>query len=193
VAPLDADADRLIKASFVIDRGEAVLYVGHSVCIPVRWGIPRSGRTTCFSISPEISLAAGFFDHLSTGRVFRVLSDREIASARSGPLERICAMADALLVHCRPLEETRGPNSSCEWLAECEVDGRRFAVRSRHGVVYELARMLVTARIEDRPLSVTFAGVASMMYGSFVAAARWTLTEGAATLLHRTPWREFRR
>jgi hypothetical protein len=72
-------------------------------------------------------------------------------------------MADAIRVHCRPLEETRGPNSSCEWLAECEVDGRRFAVRSRHGVVYELARMLVTARIDDRPLSVTFAGVASPM------------------------------
>jgi hypothetical protein len=82
-------------------------------------------------------------------------------------------MADALAVHCRPLEETRGPNSSCQWLAECDVDGRRFAPRSRQGAVYELARMLVAAGIEDRPLCVTFAGVAGpMTWGSFVAVAR---------------------
>ena len=31
-------------------------------------------------------------------------------------------MADALAVHCRPLEETRGPNCCCQWLAECEVE-----------------------------------------------------------------------
>jgi hypothetical protein len=101
-------------------------------------------------------------------------------------------MADALAVHCRPLEETRGPNSSCQWLAECEVDGRPFAARSRQGAVYELARMLVAAGIEDRPLRVTFAGIAGhMTWGSFVAAARWTLTEGAATPLRIRRWRKF--
>jgi hypothetical protein len=101
-------------------------------------------------------------------------------------------MADALVVHCRPLDETRGPNYCCQWLAECEVDGRRFTARSRQGVVYELARMLVGAGIPDRPLRVKFAGVAGhMMWNSFVAAAKWTLTEGAVTPLRRTPWKEF--
>jgi hypothetical protein len=101
-------------------------------------------------------------------------------------------MADALAVHCRPLEETRGPNSSCQWLAECDVDGRRFAARSRQGAVYELARMLVAAGIENRPLCVTFTRVAGQMtWGSCVAVARWTLTEGAATPLRRRRWRNF--
>jgi hypothetical protein len=101
-------------------------------------------------------------------------------------------MADAVAVHCRPLEETRGPNSSCQWLAECDVDGRRFTARSRQGAVYELARTLVAAGIEDRPLCVTFARVAGeMTWGSFAAAARSTLTEGAATPLRRRGWRNF--
>ena len=85
-----------------------------------------------------------------------------------------------------------GPNSSCQWLARCEIDGRRFEARSRQGAVYELARLLVSAGIEDRPLCVTFAGVAGhMMWGSFAAAARWTLTEGVATPLRRRPSQNF--
>ena len=52
--------------------------------------------------------------------------------------------------------------------------------------------MLVAAGIEDRPLCVTFAGVAGQLtWGSFAAAARWTLTEGAATPLRRRHWRNF--
>lgn len=100
-------------------------------------------------------------------------------------------MADVLVVHCRPLEATRGPNCCCRWVAECEVDGRRFVASSRQGVVYRLARMLVAAGIEDRPLAVTFAGVAGQMtWTSFAAAARWTLKEGPATRLRKSPWKE---
>jgi hypothetical protein len=120
---------------------------------------------------------------------------REIVSARLRAFENGFAMADALAVYCRPLEETRGPNSSCLWLAECDVDGRCFAVRSRQSVVCELARKLIAAGVEDRPLCVTVAGVAGrighMTWGSFVAAARWTLIEGAATPLRKKPWRNF--
>ena len=101
-------------------------------------------------------------------------------------------MADVIRAHCRPLEETRGPNS--QWLAECEVDGRCFVARSRQSAVYELARKLVAASLEDRPLCVTFAGLAGhMTWRSFTAAARWTLTEGIATPLRRAPWKKFRR
>jgi hypothetical protein len=103
-------------------------------------------------------------------------------------------MADAIQVHCRPLEDTRTPNRPCQWLAECEIDGRYFVARSRHGAVYELARVLVAAGVEDRPLRVTFAGLAGYMtWPSFVKAARWTLTEGVATPLRRTPWKRFQR
>jgi hypothetical protein len=119
------------------------------------------------------------------------LFSREIASAH--PIfENGFAMADALAVYCHPLEETRSPNDCCEWLAECEVDGRRFAACSREGAVYELARMLAAAGVEDRPLRVTFAGVAGhTMWRSFTAAARWTLTEGVATPLRRRRWKSF--
>src|SRR5262245_38709982 len=100
-------------------------------------------------------------------------------------------MADAIPVHCRPLEETRRPNSSCQWLAECEVDGRHFMARSRHGAVYELARVLVAAGLEDRPLRVTFQGVAGhATWPSFAAAAQWTLIEGVATPLRRKRWKK---
>jgi hypothetical protein len=76
--------------------------------------------------------------------------------------------------NCRPLEETRGPNSPCQWLAECEVDGRRFMARSRHGAVYELARVLVAAGVADRPLCVA----GHMTWPSFVAAARMDAHRG---------------
>ena len=103
-------------------------------------------------------------------------------------------MADAIRVHCRPLEETRGPNRPCQWLAECEVVGRHFVARSRHGAVYELARVLVAAGVEDRPLRVTFEGLAGhMTWPSFAAAAQWTLIEGVATPLRRKRWKKFRR
>jgi hypothetical protein len=54
-------------------------------------------------------------------------------------------MADALAVHCCPLEETRTPNDCYEWVAECEIDGRRLVARCREGVIYELVRILVAA------------------------------------------------
>jgi hypothetical protein len=85
----------------------------------------------------------------------------KIASARLRAFENGFAMADALAVHCCPLEETGTPNDCCEWVAECEINGRRFVARSREGVIYELARILAAAGIEDRPLCVTFAGVAA--------------------------------
>jgi hypothetical protein len=120
------------------------------------------------------------------------LFSRENRFSASPAFENGFAMADALAAHCRPLKETRGPNCCCQWLAECEVDGRRFTARSRYSVVCELARMLVGAGIADRSLCVYFAGVAGhMTWNSFVAAARWTLTEGVATPLRRTPWKEF--
>jgi hypothetical protein len=52
--------------------------------------------------------------------------------------------------------------------------------------------MLVGDGIPDRPLRVCFAGVVGhMTWNSFVTAARWTLTEGVATPLRKTPWRKF--
>ena len=87
--------------------------------------------------------------------------------------------APAIIVRVRPLEDTRTPNSSCVWLAECEVGGRRFEAQSRHGAANALARELVAAGIPDRPLEVYFEGLAGCLrWGSITAAAKRTYTEG---------------
>ena len=87
--------------------------------------------------------------------------------------------APAIIVRVRPLEETRTPNSDCVWLAECEVGGRRFEARSRHGAPNALARELADAGIPDRPLEVRFEGLARCLrWGSIAAAAKRTYTEG---------------
>ena len=64
-----------------------------------------------------------------------------------------------ILVHCRPLPETRTRNSSAAWLAECEVDGRRFEAKSRHGAPNELARRLVEAGVPDAPIEIHYDGL----------------------------------
>src|SRR5262249_9105336 len=85
----------------------------------------------------------------------------------------------AIGVTVRPLEETRTPNSGCVWLAECEVDGRRFEALSRHGAANALARELVDAGFADCPLEVHSDGHAGCLrWGSVAVAARRTYTEG---------------
>ena len=86
---------------------------------------------------------------------------------------------EAIMVRVRPLEETRTPNSGSVWLAECEVGGRRFEARSRHGAANALARELVASGMPDRSLDVHFEGLAGFLHwGSITAAAKRTYTEG---------------
>jgi hypothetical protein len=95
-------------------------------------------------------------------------------------------------VCCRPLPETRTQNSAAAWTAECEVDGRRFEAKSRHGAPNELARHLIAAGLPHEPLEIHYEGLAGVMrFPSFHALAGWTYSEGSATLLRRVPFREF--
>ena len=90
-----------------------------------------------------------------------------------------CMTTLAIVVRVRPLEETRTPNSGCIWLAECEVEGRRFEASSRHGAANALARELVGAGFADCPLEIHFDGHAGCLrWGSIAAAGRRTYTEG---------------
>jgi len=94
----------------------------------------------------------------------------------------------AIVARISPLEETRTPNSGCVWLAECEVEGRRFEAGSRHGAANALARELVAAGFADCPLEVHCDGIAGCLrWGSVTAAARRTYTEGNR-LLQCIPW-----
>jgi hypothetical protein len=84
-----------------------------------------------------------------------------------------------IVVRVRPLEGTRTPNSGCFWIAECEVDGKYYEARSRHGAANALARQLMAAGIADHPLEVHFDGLPGYLrWGSLEAAASRTYTEG---------------
>jgi hypothetical protein len=84
-----------------------------------------------------------------------------------------------IVVTVRPLKATRTSNSGCIWLAECEIDGRRFEARSRHGAANALARELVAAGVADRPFEVRFEPLAGCLWwGSIAVAAERTFTEG---------------
>jgi hypothetical protein len=99
---------------------------------------------------------------------------RRVTLPRRGPLqvdiEKIWRTA---LIRMRQwlLEGTWTPEKSCDFEAECEVDGRRYSAKSRHGAPNELARLLVSFGIADRPVEVKHAGIKGCItYHSF---ARW--------------------
>jgi hypothetical protein len=99
---------------------------------------------------------------------------------------------DTIAVFCRPLEETRTPSNSCNWLAECQIGGEHFEARSRVGAPNDLARVLVAAGVPDAPMVVSFEGLCgTTTYRSFHEAAKWTYSEGPATPLRRVPFKAF--
>jgi hypothetical protein len=90
----------------------------------------------------------------------------------------------------RPLENTRTPERSSIFEAECEVDGRRYSARSRHGAPNELARLLVSAGVADQPVEVRHAGIKGCLsWRSLHEMARWTYEESAGVPLRRVRWR----
>jgi hypothetical protein len=91
--------------------------------------------------------------------------------------------------HQRPLEDTRTKTKTCFYEAVCMVDGVHYTARSRNGVVYELARVLVAAGLPDGPLVMTHEGLkGNQTWRSFHEAALWTLVETEAKPLHRIPY-----
>jgi hypothetical protein len=90
----------------------------------------------------------------------------------------------------RPLENTRTPERSSFFEAECEVDGRRYAARSRRGAPNELARVLVSAGVADQPVAVRHAGIKGCIsYRSLHELALWTYEESATVPLRRVRWK----
>jgi hypothetical protein len=98
-----------------------------------------------------------------------------------------------IVVTSRPDETTRTPNGPCFWIAEATVDGHQFRARSRHGAPNALARQLLAAGLADRPMVISYRGLAgAMTYRSFHAAAKWTYTEGASTPIKKVSYREWK-
>jgi hypothetical protein len=48
-----------------------------------------------------------------------------------------------VVVHQRPLEETRTPSKSCKWVGEAIVNGRTYTAISRMAPANDIARQLV--------------------------------------------------
>jgi hypothetical protein len=90
----------------------------------------------------------------------------------------------------RPLENTRTPDRSCVYEAECEVDGRCYSTRSRHGAPNELARVLVSAGIPDQSVEVRHTDIKGCLcWRSLNEMARWTYAESATGSLRRVRWK----
>jgi len=95
-----------------------------------------------------------------------------------------------IAVMCWPDEATRTANSTCVWIAEATVDGVTYAARSRHGAPNALARQLVAAGIEDRPMVIRCRGLdGTLSYRSFHTATKQTYEEGDRPL-RRVQYRE---
>jgi hypothetical protein len=89
-----------------------------------------------------------------------------------------------------PLENTRTLERASLYEAECEVDGRRYSARSRHGAPNELARVLVAAGAADQPVEVRQVGIKGCIsYRSLHELALWTYEESATVPLRRVRWK----
>src|SRR5262252_2708438 len=89
-------------------------------------------------------------------------------------------MAETIVVHLRPLQETRRPGKSCKWIAEAIVNGRTYTATSRTAPANEIARQLVADGIPDAPMHVYTAGLTGcMVWRSFHRAAERTIEENA--------------
>lgn len=90
----------------------------------------------------------------------------------------------------RPLEDTRTPERSCVYAAECKVDGRRYSAKSRHGAANELARVLVSAGVPDQPVEIRQVGIKGCAtYRSLQELASWAYEESATVPLRRVRWK----
>lgn len=89
-----------------------------------------------------------------------------------------------------PLEDTRTPNNSCYYVAECVVDGVKYSGKSRRGASNDLCRKLVAAGVPDGPMRVLERGhKGPFTYQSFHEAAKWTYEESENVPLRRVRWR----
>jgi len=96
-----------------------------------------------------------------------------------------------VVVHQRPLEETRGANTSCRWIAEAIVNGRTYTATSRTAPANEIARQLVADGVLDDTMHVYTEGLKGcMVWRSFYKAAGVTIEETMTKPVHMTRWRD---
>lgn len=96
----------------------------------------------------------------------------------------------SVTVHQRPVETTRGANTSCRWVAEAIVNGRTYTAISRMAAANDIARALVADGVPDAPMHVYTAGLkGSLTWLSFHGAAERTIEENSSTPVHGRRYR----
>ena len=94
-----------------------------------------------------------------------------------------------IVVHQRPLEETRTANKSCKWVAEAIVNGKTYTAVSRMAPANDVARQLVADGIPDAPMQVYTEGLKGCLVSrSFYRAAGYTFRESATKPVHQARW-----
>ena len=85
-----------------------------------------------------------------------------------------------VVVHQRPLQETRSSGRSCKWVAEAFVNGRTYTAASRMAPANDIARQLVADGVPDAPMHVYTEGLKGcLVWRSFHKAAERTIEENA--------------
>jgi hypothetical protein len=94
-----------------------------------------------------------------------------------------------IVVHQRPLEETRTASKSCKWLGEAIVNGRTYTAISRMAPANDIARQLVADGVPDAPMQVYTAGLKGcLVWRSFYSAAERTYRESATEPMRQAQW-----
>jgi len=96
-----------------------------------------------------------------------------------------------IIVHQRPLEDTRTSSKSCKWVGEAIVNGRTYAATSRMAPANDIARQLVADGLPDAPMQVYSAGLKGCLnWPSFRLAALFTYEETATKSVRMVRWRD---
>jgi hypothetical protein len=64
-----------------------------------------------------------------------------------------------IIVHQRPIEETRTGSKSCRWVGEAIVNGRTYTATSRMAPANDFACQLVADGVPDEPMQIYSAGL----------------------------------
>jgi hypothetical protein len=97
-----------------------------------------------------------------------------------------------LKLHQRPVDAARTPDNPCLYEAAAKIGGRVYAVRSRRGALFALARVLVAAGFPDQPVLVAHEGLrGEVAYRSLHWMATRTIEESATKSVRAARYREY--
>ena len=77
-----------------------------------------------------------------------------------------------IVVHQRPLEQTRSSGKACKWVAVAIANGRTYTATSRMATANDIARQLMTDGVPDAPMHVYSEGLKGCLGVAIVLRGR---------------------